>query len=64
MKDVVNCIGGVQVLFPLLEQIAMTTDYKPVLTVPRQSSTEGHEVDDWVYIPTFESKGENELTEF
>ena len=54
-QDVVNCIGGIQVLFPLLEQVNKIPVPKDILSpdVPViENLNKPLEQDEWVILPS------------
>ncbi|XP_074640856.1 neurobeachin-like protein 1 isoform X2 [Tubulanus polymorphus] len=52
IKDVINCIGGVQVLFPLLEQVVYIQREEPNMPSPVDKSDNFDDNDDWVVLPS------------
>ncbi|XP_067686159.1 neurobeachin-like protein 1 [Haliotis asinina] len=53
IKDVINCIGGIQVLFPLLEQVDKSSPARQDSTdTLSPDSSVSEETDDWVIVPS------------
>lgn len=52
-QDVINCIGGIQVLFPLLEQVDKSSPSRQDSTdTISPDSSVSEETDDWVIVPS------------
>ncbi|KAJ8020057.1 Neurobeachin-like protein 1 [Holothuria leucospilota] len=56
LKDVINCIGGVQVLFPILELVTLqaSDDYEPEDTIDAESPVDPgtpDSLEDWEVLP-------------
>ena len=58
-QDVINCIGGIQVLFPLLEQLSQTPS-TPREDLPTNGPSPSKDLDctDWVVVPSSSYAGD------
>ena len=61
IQDVVNCIGGIQVLFPLLEQVNKVPIPKDILSPDApviENLNKSVEHEDWLVVPSSSYAGE------